>query len=177
MPVTIWDAHDKSIQQIAEFFLSEAGSARAGKHKEYNKASAPFNFLPSSVLQHVLIFAGWFSGNLGLDLKPLSINADKMGHVVISNIGLLKFQQGFAPLVPFMPLCLISTLNAIDLRACVDQATDKLVVRECMNVVTINDSRHMDNSVGFKISTASKDFFENPDSFDVTKYEEILPKM
>lgn len=149
MPVTIWDAHDKSIREIAEFFFNEAGAAKSGKHKEYNKASAPFNFLPSSVLQHVLIFAGWFSGTLGLNLKPLSINADKMGHVVLSNIGQLKFQQGFAPLVPFMPLCFIQSLNTIELRACVDQATGELEVRECMNVVTINDSRFLDASVGF----------------------------
>lgn len=145
-------------------------AARTNTDKEYKKATAPFAFIPAPILQHIMTFAGWFAGTLGLDLAPLSIKAEKLGHVILSNVGTLGIEKGFAPLVPAMPTSFISSLNAIKLRACVNQKTGELEVRECMSVVTVLDHRFFDGAIAFKISTATKDFYENPESFDINKY-------
>lgn len=42
VPITIWDCHDKPLEEIAKFLNEKVQKAKRGTDKEFTKATAPF---------------------------------------------------------------------------------------------------------------------------------------
>lgn len=75
VPVTIWDAHTKSLLSIAKDLSVRVEKAQKNTDKDFTNASKPFKFVPTCVMQPVMHIIGYFAANLqiylpGSNVKP-----------------------------------------------------------------------------------------------------------
>ena len=85
--------HDKALD-----VKSRATKARSGKDKTHNKTMNIVKLIPSFILGPLMHILCYVSMALNWDLKPLQIKGRPHGPVVITNVGSLGMQGGFAPI-------------------------------------------------------------------------------
>jgi pyruvate/2-oxoglutarate dehydrogenase complex dihydrolipoamide acyltransferase (E2) component len=75
VPITIWDAHSKSLEEISIFLTARVAKAKSNTDVEFTKATAPFAKIPTFIMQPVMHIMGYFAANIGVEfpgsnLKP-----------------------------------------------------------------------------------------------------------
>jgi len=98
VPVTIWNAHEMTLQEIALYLNSKVMKAKNNSDKEFKEATKLFGIIPTFVLQLVMNTVSYSAANLGFNIPGFGDNTRKFGHVIISNVGSMKFDMAFAPL-------------------------------------------------------------------------------
>lgn len=123
VPVTIWDGHKISLLEFAKYINDKVIRAKSGKDEEHKKSTASAGFLPSFIIQPILFVATYLSICCGWTINALSLRSDRFGHAVLTNIGTLGFEQGFAPLCPPMHSIGLLCTGAIIKKPIVDKVT------------------------------------------------------
>ena len=91
VPVTIWNAHEMSLGEIAEFFNAKVLRAKQNKDKEFNESTKIFGVIPTFIMQPISHIVTYCAANLNFELPPFGAKPDKFGHFLISNVGTLNF--------------------------------------------------------------------------------------
>lgn len=87
---------------------------------------------------------------------------------MLTNVGSIGLQGGFAPIVPLMYTMIVVCTGKIEKKAVVVE--DEIVIRPMMNSIYTIDHRFGDASIGIKFLNIIKDFLANPETFDIEKY-------
>lgn len=95
------------------------------------------------------------------------------GHLVITNIGTIGLEAGFAPIpCPIGPMITICSGKIQKAPVVVD---DQIVIRPMMKVVYTVDHRFGDAALGIKLLRIIQDYCEDPEAFNIEKYPENIP--
>ncbi len=63
----------------------------------HNQSTLLANFVPSFIIQPVMMTLTYISTAVGISIPLVGLRNDQFGHLVLTNVGSLGFQLGFAP--------------------------------------------------------------------------------
>ena len=99
------------------------------------------------------------------------MKANAFGHVVLTNIGSIGLEYGFAPLPCPMHACIVACAGKITKKPVVRD--DQIVIRDMMTVVYTVDHRFGDAAIIHQYCQIIKDCLEDPENFDSNKYPQL----
>jgi pyruvate/2-oxoglutarate dehydrogenase complex dihydrolipoamide acyltransferase (E2) component len=95
-----------------------------------------------------------------------------MGHVMISNIGTLGIEIGYAPLCSPTYCQLVICFGAARKVPVYDETTDSIVAKQIITTIFTFDHRFGDAAVAAHTIKVASNFIEDPDNFDPTNFED-----
>lgn len=98
VPVTIWNAHEMTLQEIALYLNEKIIKAKQNKDKEFKESTKIFGIVPTFLMQPAFHLITYCAANIGFNIPGFGDNTKKLGHVLLTNIGTMNFEMGFAPL-------------------------------------------------------------------------------
>jgi len=107
---------------------------------------------------------------VGVSIPPLGLRNDQFGHLVVTNVGSIGYQQGFAPLCPPMRVMGLFCVGAVIKKPIV--VDDKIVIAPIMNVTQTGDHRYGDAAVFVPLNMAFKGYIEDPENFKTENFKE-----
>jgi pyruvate/2-oxoglutarate dehydrogenase complex dihydrolipoamide acyltransferase (E2) component len=151
--VKIRRVNEKSLAEIAAEVRHFGEKLRSGKDKEFESAKGILRLMPRFLLPHFLNFMGFVSSGLGISAG--GVEKFPFGSCIVTSVGMLGLDEGFAPPTPFARVPIYLLVGAIrPLPAVVD---GELVIRDQMTVTATVDHRFVD---GFQLGTLAKVFRE-----------------
>ena len=160
----IQDVGRKHIAEIAAELKEYAGRIRSGTDVDFKKSMDAVRMIPSFLLGPVLWFTGWLAGALGVNFKALGVERHAFGSCVITSVGMLGFDEGFAPFTPFARVPLLVLVGAIKDSAVV--VDGQVVVRPTMTITATIDHRFIDGAQLSTLAKAFKETIEDPFGVD-----------
>lgn len=154
------DADKKSTVDTCKDLRARAERLREGKDDEFEKSKGAMNLLPTWILKPLLKFTGWFTTSLGWSLPALGLVRYPFGSCVLTSVGMLGLDEGFAPFTPFAGVPLLVLLGAAKPRPAV--LDGELVVRPLLTITATIDHRFLDGAQGAVIAKVIREQLENP---------------
>jgi hypothetical protein len=127
-------------------------------------------FIPSFILQPLATVLTYISVGLGIGIPALGVRTEQFGHSVLTNVGSLGYQQGFAPLCPPMRGMGLFCIGAIQKKAVV--VNDEIVIQSMMNVTQTGDHRFGDASIFLPLSRCFNGYINDPENFKSADWKE-----
>ena len=165
VPVTVFNVHDMKLKDYAKAVAAKVEKAKKGKDKEHNQSTQLFNFVPSFIAEPILFSVTYLGACVGLNIPGL-IHDKQIGHCVVTNIGTLGYNQGFAPLCPPMHAFALICCGKIEKRPIVNKQGE-IVADDQMTVVATGDHRYGDAAVYAPFFKMFKGYLEDPFTFDI----------
>ena len=103
--LTIENAEDKTLHQIADEVAQKARAIREDRDPAFKKSKATFSNIPAFLMHRVLNTISFLLYTLNLDLRWAGLPKDPFGSVMITSIGSLGLDEAFAPLVAYSRVC------------------------------------------------------------------------
>jgi hypothetical protein len=158
--VKIENVDQKSTGELAAELREYAGRLRKGKDEGFEKSKGLLKWMPRFLLPGFLGLVGWLSSALGLNLSAVGLERFPFGSCIITSVGMLGIDEGFAPPTPFARVPIYLLVGAIkEAPAVVD---GELCIREQLTLTATVDHRFVD---GYQLATLSRAFrrvFEDP---------------
>lgn len=162
--VKVDDADTKSVADIAAELRSHAGKLRKGQDEDFEKSKGMLRALPTWLLRPLIRFTGFLTGALGIEMKALGLEAFPFGSCIITSVGMLGIDEGFAPPTPFARVPLYVLLGAIrEQPAVVD---GEIVIQPQLTLTATIDHRFIDGYQGAVLARTVRDFLADPWTFD-----------
>tara|TARA_R110000868_G_scaffold132381_3_gene343285 strand:- start:3583 stop:4404 length:822 start_codon:yes stop_codon:yes gene_type:complete len=158
--VTIEHANQKDVSQIASELTKKSKAVRNGEDEVLEKNTALFKYLPWCLCRLYLNIASWLIYGLNLDLTRFGLPKDPFGSVMITSVGGLGIDRGFAPLIPYTRVPLLVSVGKIDKRPWV--IDDQVVVRPVLEIGVTFDHRIIDGVHAAKLAAILKSYLANP---------------
>lgn len=160
---TIEHMEKKSVSQISEELRQKASRVKELKDDPISKNMRVFKFLPWWLCQFYLDLSSWLVYGLNINLSFLGIPKDPFGSVMITNVGSLGIDLGFAPLCPYTRVPLILLVGSV--QDCPWVVEGSVQVRPILKIGVTFDHRFID---GIHASQMAKDFkkcFSHPEQY------------
>ena len=74
IPVTIWDAENESIIEIARKINAEVLKCKTNTNKDHNEVKKLFDLMPTFMLGFLQGLISYLSQNAGISVKPLGVS-------------------------------------------------------------------------------------------------------
>ena len=176
IPVTLWDAHNMTIFEIATKCAERVGKAKKGKDERHNKSTALADYIPSFIAQPISFIATYIASTVGISIPPLNLRNDTFGHVVLSNVGTLGYNSAFAPLCPLVHQMSLICTGKIEKRVIVEtkDGVDTMKVASMMTAVGTGDHRYGDAAVFTPFFKVIRDYIEDPANFDHKDHKDVI---
>jgi pyruvate dehydrogenase E2 component (dihydrolipoamide acetyltransferase) len=142
VPITVWDAHDLTLIEFAKRCTDRVNKAKNKQDAAHNQTTAAGNFVPSHILQPIMLLLSYINICLDLPIPPLGVKRNTHGHYILTNVGTMGMECGIAPLCPPM--------RAIGLTCCGAMKKTPVVVdgevkiQQVMKTVSTADHRFGD---------------------------------
>lgn len=144
VPVTVFDAHEMSLVDFAKKITEKVMRAKNKTDSSHNKQTASAAFVPAFILQPIMHIISYL--NIGLNLSiPGMARKDSFGHYILTNVGTLGMQQGFAPLCP--PMRSIGLTCAGKIRKMPLVIDGELKIQSVLNTTSTGDHRYGDAAI------------------------------
>lgn len=88
VPITIFDAHEKSLLDFAKACNEKVMRAKNKQDKTHNQATASANFLPSFIMQPIMHILSFIAVSLNTSI-PGVVKNNNIGHYILTNVGTL----------------------------------------------------------------------------------------
>lgn len=149
------------LQGIAAKLNKSAGAIREDKDPDFKRSRDLFKALPLWALRIVLKLISLATNSLNLHLPSLGLPRDPFGSAMVTNVGMLGIDSGFAPFTPLARCPAILTVTRIKDRPWVDDG--QLVVRPVLRLCGTFDHRLIDGYHAGEIVGAMEAFFAEPE--------------
>ena len=114
-------ADQKTTLQIAEELQTGAERLRAGKDSNFEKSKGLLKTLPTWAIRPILWIVGYLTGALGIEVKALGLEAFPFGSAIITSVGMLGIDEGYAPPTPFARVPVYLAITQIKQRVVADK--------------------------------------------------------
>ncbi len=158
--VTIEQADQKSVTDIAQELSQKAKAVREGSDKVLAKNTAVFKYLPWCLCRAYLNLASWLIYGLNLNLTRFGLPKDPFGSVMVTSVGGLGIDWGFAPLIPYTRVPLLVSVGKVSKRPWV--VDDQVEVRPVLELGVTLDHRVIDGVHAAELGRMIKEFMANP---------------
>lgn len=149
-----------NVADIAAALREKAQRLHKGEDDDFNKAKGTIKLLPTWLLKPLLGWIGWLGGAGGYSIPALGVDPYPFGSAVITSVGMLGVDEGFAPPTPFAHCPVWVCIGAIQERPAV--VNGEVVPRRQLTLTATLDHRFIDGFQGGNIARMARDLFENP---------------
>ncbi len=147
---TVKDADTKTAVQIAKEMNKNVKKIKKGDDLNYKKVKETMAHVPTILMPPIIKTLGTMMYTFNLWNKVLGPPQDSFGSAMITNIGSLGFQTGFAPLVPYSRVPLVLAMGKVYKKAVVEN--DEVVIKPVIDFCWTSDHRLIDGVTGAKMS-------------------------
>lgn len=162
---TIADADKKGITEIATELGALAKKLHKGEDSDFEKSKGLLRALPTWVLRPLLNLTGWLASALGMSIPALGVQPFPFGSCIVTSVGMLGLDEGYAPPTPFARVPLYVLVGAMrDQPAVVD---GELAVRPLITLTATIDHRFMDGFQGGILAKEIRRVFDNPEALEL----------
>lgn len=163
------DLSGTKLQQVDHLTLAGiagrlGASAREIRHDRdpsYRRSRGLFKSLPLWALRIVLVLLSFLSNRLNLHLPRLGMPRDPFGSAMVTSVGMLGVDSGFAPFTPIARCPIILTVTRIKQRPWVDEA-GQVVARPVLRLCGTFDHRVIDGYHAGKLCGEVEQLFADP---------------
>jgi pyruvate dehydrogenase E2 component (dihydrolipoamide acetyltransferase) len=152
----------KSVVEIARELRERATRVRKGQDSEFEKSKGLIRLLPTWLLKPIVRFSGWLTGALGVSLPALGLEAFPFGSAIVTSVGMMGLDEGFAPPTPFAHVPLLVLVGAVREAAVVRDG--QLGIAKQLTITATIDHRFIDGFQGAVLAKAVREVFEKPES-------------
>ncbi|MCO4762481.1 MAG: 2-oxo acid dehydrogenase subunit E2 [Myxococcales bacterium] len=165
---TIEDADKKGVTEIASELRALAGKLHKGEDADFEKSKGLLRALPTWLIRPLLFITGWLASAVGMSIPALGVRPFPFGSCVVTSVGMLGLDEGFAPPTPFARVPLWVLVGALrDQPAVVD---GELAIRPLISLTATIDHRFIDGFQGGILAKEIRRVFASPELLDeVTK--------
>lgn len=156
----VCSADQKSVVEIAAELRGRAERLRGGKDPDFEKSKGAIRLLPTFLLRPVIWLTGWLSGALGVSIPALGVEKFAFGSCVITSVGMMGVDEGFAPPTPFARVPLLLAVGAI--RPTPVAIDGQVVIRRQLILTATIDHRFVDGAGAAKMAKIVRETIENP---------------
>jgi pyruvate dehydrogenase E2 component (dihydrolipoamide acetyltransferase) len=160
--VTVRDAAHKSVVDMATEMAKKVGAVRDGSDKSYKEMKSLMRRVPGWLAGLVLDLAAFLQYTLNLWSPLLGTPKDPMGSVMITNVGTLGLELGFAPLVAYSRVPMVIAAGAVKDRVVPENGVP--VVRPMMRLGVTFDHRIIDGVHAAKMARTVEAIFASPET-------------
>lgn len=158
------DIDKMSVIEVARDLRGRAEKLRAGKDASFEKSKGPLKLLPTWLIRPMLKLTGWITGSLGISVPAFGLEAFPFGSCVVTSVGMLGVDEGFAPFTPFARVPLLVCVGAVrDGVVAIDGAP---AVRKQLTITATIDHRFLDGTQGAILAKIVREQLEDPWSMD-----------
>lgn len=152
--VKVRDADSKSIDQIAQALNEGAQRLHKQDDAQLKQAMQTLKMLPRFFVPFTLWLNGFLGGALGWQSKLLGVERFPFGSAIITNVGMLGLDEGYAPPTPFARVPVLLLVGAIKDRPVVLD-DGQLGVKPMITISATIDHRFID---GYQLGAVAKIF-------------------
>jgi len=154
------DLDEKTVADVARELRAMAGRLKRGEDDDFNKSKGLLRALPTWLLRPLLFVTGWIASAVGASVPALGVERFPFGSCIITSVGMLGLDEGFAPPTPFARVPVLVLVGAIaDRPAVVD---GELVIRPQLSICATIDHRFIDGFQGGVLAKVVRSIMEDP---------------
>ena len=158
---TVRAAHKKTPHQFAEEMRGAVKSIKNGDDKEYKKVKGTLKNIPGFFMGYIINFLGFLLYTLNIWSPLLGSPRDSFGSMMITNIGSLGMQRGWAPLVPYSRVPILLTLGKVYERPVA--VNGEVKIQKTIDCCFTVDHRIIDGMIGSKMEKEFNRLFAHPE--------------
>jgi len=159
--MTVRQADLKSIPEIAREMQELVHYIREKDDPSFKKMKKTMSLIPGLLVGHVLSVAEFFMYSLNLWSPLLGSPRDSFGSVMVTNVGSLGIETGFAPLVAYSRVPILLALGAVREMPVVRH--HKVEIEEQMRICVTFDHRLIDGVVASHMTKTLTNILLNPE--------------
>ncbi|HXH75609.1 MAG TPA: 2-oxo acid dehydrogenase subunit E2 [Bacteriovoracaceae bacterium] len=159
--MTVRQADLKSVQAIATEMQDRVQNIREKGDPGFKKMKNTMGLIPGLFIGYVMNLAEFFLYSLNLWSPAIGAPKDSFGSVMITNVGSLGIETGFAPLVAYSRVPLLLALGMV--RPVPVARDGKVVIEEQMRICATFDHRLIDGMVASHMTKALTKILMNPE--------------
>ncbi len=160
--MTIRGADKKSVHNIALEMQEQVDRIRQKGDPGFKQMKKTMGLIPGMFIKLAMNVAEFILFSLNIWSPLLGTPKDAFGGVMVTNIGSLGLETGFAPLVPYSRVPLLLAVGAVKPVPVVRDG--KVVIEEQMRICVTFDHRLIDGMVASHMSRTITRIFLNPES-------------
>lgn len=149
-----------SVPEIAAALAKRVEEIRVAKSSPIQRSQSVLAKLPQRLLRGVMHASTSLYFDYGLDLSALGIVKDPFGSIVVTNVGVLGVEQGFAPLIPAGRTAALLTVGKVRDKVIAVGGTPQ--VRPVVTLGGTFDHRVVDGAHLGKIASRLREILEAP---------------
>ncbi len=162
--VKVERANEKNLAQIAGELKVGAAKLRRGEDEAFEKGKGLLRILPTWIIRPMILFSGYLTGALGVDIKSIGLERFPFGSCVITSVARFGVDEGYAPPTSFVRVPLYVLLGAIrDRPAVID---GEVAVRPQLTLTATIDHRFVDGLQAGVLAETVRRVLEDPGSLD-----------
>jgi pyruvate/2-oxoglutarate dehydrogenase complex dihydrolipoamide acyltransferase (E2) component len=156
------DAADtRSVAEIAAALGGAAQRIRSGRDPAFDRSRRLFRALPLWAIRMLVGFLSFLVNTLNLDLPGLGLPRDPFGSAMVTSVGMMNVDTGFAPFTPVARCPLIATVTKVRQRPWV--VDGRVEPRPILRLCGTFDHRIIDGYHAAEISTEVEELLEHPE--------------
>ena len=153
-------ADQLSLKELAQKLRDSAGKIRKGKDPAFERSRNMFKLLPLWALRLVIGFLSLLNNTLNLHLPKLGLPRDAFGSAMVTSVGMLGIDSGFAPFTPLARCPIILCVTRVKRRPWV--VGDEVVPRPVLRLCGTFDHRVIDGFHAGALCGEMEKLFDNP---------------
>ncbi len=159
--VTVPHADRLTLPELAEVLLKNVRESRQGNLEKAAKSKSILRLLPWPLNRWLVRLAQWLTVEVGLELPALGLSPDAFGSFILSNIGSIGIDIGYAALLPLSNVSGVITMGSVQSKAVV--INDQIVPRRILTISAVFDHRVVDAVHIGKMFKYVKSMVKGPD--------------
>lgn len=167
--IKIFDAHKKTVFQIADEIRERAAKAREGANNKTMKNKNILSMLPWPFRRPAFLLIRFLTNTLGIQVKALGLGHNAFGSILLSNIGSHGLDIGLGALFPGSKLPAVLIMGKEEDKPKVKDG--EIVIRKILSLSGTFDHRIVDGYHGGMLAHHIKRYLENPELLAVLPEE------
>ena len=158
--VLIRQCDRKTLEEISKELNQSARRIKKGDDFEYKKMKGLIRYLPAFLLGPLLKLIGFFMYGLNIWSPIFKTPRDSFGSLMVTSVGMLGIDNGYAPLVPYSRCPALIAVGEIKDKAVVIDG--RIEVRPMVTIGVTMDHRQVDGKGASYMLKAFRRYLENP---------------
>ena len=160
----ISDINNKNLVSVAKEISAHVEKLRTHRDVDFNKSMNLVPYLPTWLLRPVLQITGYLTSVLGIRMKSLGLEAYPFGSCIVTSVGMMGIDEGYAPPTPFAHVPIYVAVPKITDEAVVRNG--QIVIETQLKLMVTLDHRFIDGAQCGKVAAKVREIFDHPELLD-----------
>ncbi len=163
--VKVENADKLTTKEISNEIGEKIAESKKGNENEDMQSKNVLSSLPWPIRNWVFQLYRTLTIKWGVSMPGIGLDPNSFGSFMVSNIGSVGLDTGYASLLPSSNVSFVMVLGTINKKPVV--VNDEIVVRKIMAISATLDHRVVDGSHGGRMFRIIKQFMKNPELLDL----------